>query len=179
MDTHSALTPYQWYNRGIGSFHALHAIVALLVLCRKDTTAIDIAAVARMVRDCLARFTRMAELSSFCTKTLPLLQAILREIESLIRKHPSEGGEDRLTEQRPIEGQGCRLVRPAGAGVPQIDEAVGVGDERHNAPWHEPSNALLLDDDVFDWVAMLTDMQPQQWLSPSTFPLENCTFSGS
>ena len=76
----SSFHPYQWYNRGLGSFHAFHAAVCLSCIC--IDTELDVFsrdALRAGIRDALDRFDRIAKtgLSPTCRKAVPVLKKLL------------------------------------------------------------------------------------------------------
>jgi hypothetical protein len=73
--------PYQWYNHGLGSFHAFHATVCLLYIIRTrdyiDAASRDRAQSA--IRTSVDTFSAIESsgLSHFCTKAAPVLRGLL------------------------------------------------------------------------------------------------------
>jgi hypothetical protein len=73
--------PYQWYNRGLGSFHAFHAAVCLAHICMSGTS-LDTAtktSFAELIRDSLPVFRHFMKtgVSAICTKATPVLEKLL------------------------------------------------------------------------------------------------------
>jgi hypothetical protein len=73
--------PYQWYNRGLGSFHAFHAAVCLAHICT-SATGIDSSTKATLLgelKEALAIFESMAKtgMSVVCRKVAPVLKKLM------------------------------------------------------------------------------------------------------
>ncbi|WJG35743.1 uncharacterized protein FOBCDRAFT_186369 [Fusarium oxysporum Fo47] len=75
--------PYQWYNRGLGSFHAFHAAVCLAHICMSGTNLDPPTKTSfqELVRDSLQVFRYFMEtgISAICTKATPVLEKLLYE----------------------------------------------------------------------------------------------------
>ncbi|RGP60217.1 transcriptional activator mut3p [Fusarium sporotrichioides] len=73
--------PYQWYNRGLGSFHAFHAAVCLAHIYMSGTNldATTKNPFRELVRDSLQVFRYLMEtgISAICTKATPILEKLL------------------------------------------------------------------------------------------------------
>ncbi|KAF7558251.1 hypothetical protein G7Z17_g175 [Cylindrodendrum hubeiense] len=73
--------PYRWYNRGLGSFHAFHAVVFLAYIYGTsmdlDSTALEL--LRREIYDALAVFEQIEHcgLSRICEKATPILKNLL------------------------------------------------------------------------------------------------------
>lgn len=70
--------PYQWYNRGLGSFHAFHAAVFIAYICG-TTTDLDadyVASLRRELESSVTTFDAMAStgMSRICEKAAPILR---------------------------------------------------------------------------------------------------------
>lgn len=80
--------PYQWYTRGLGSFHAFHAAICLVYILRASDDLDP--AVSSLVRDdlenTLAVFEKIERggLSSFCSRATPILRKLLYVPGSLL-----------------------------------------------------------------------------------------------
>ncbi|KAM5350909.1 hypothetical protein ACJ41O_003632 [Fusarium nematophilum] len=79
-----AFRPYQWYNRGLGSFHAFHAAVCLAHICISsgvdDSTK---AALSCELQESLTVFEQIAKtgMSAICRKATPVLKKLLYVIQ--------------------------------------------------------------------------------------------------
>lgn len=71
------LTPFRWYGRGLGSFHAFHAAALLAHLLQTKSVNDDGKVYMDVLQRCLSRFKSLAEYSSVCEKAAPVLQLIL------------------------------------------------------------------------------------------------------
>lgn len=76
-----AFYPYEWYNRGLGSFHAFHAAVCLARICMSGTN-LDTPAkssLQELIRDSLQvfRYFMSTGVSVICTKATPILEKLL------------------------------------------------------------------------------------------------------
>ncbi|KAK7572270.1 hypothetical protein V3481_017465 [Fusarium oxysporum f. sp. vasinfectum] len=73
--------PYQWYNRGLGSFHAFHAAVCLAHICMsgKNLDPPTKTSFQKLVRDSLHVFRYFMEtgISAICNKATPVLEKLL------------------------------------------------------------------------------------------------------
>ncbi|RGP77723.1 transcriptional activator mut3p [Fusarium longipes] len=73
--------PYQWYNRGLGSFHAFHAAVCLAHICLSGPKldAATKTSFANLIRESLPvfRFYIKTGVSAICTKATPVLERLL------------------------------------------------------------------------------------------------------
>ncbi|RKL41545.1 hypothetical protein BFJ72_g5437 [Fusarium proliferatum] len=73
--------PYQWYNRGLGSFHAFHAAVCLAHICMSginlDSSTKN--SFQELIRDSLQVFRYFMEtgISAICTRATPILEKLL------------------------------------------------------------------------------------------------------
>ncbi|KAH7113970.1 hypothetical protein B0J13DRAFT_460615 [Dactylonectria estremocensis] len=76
-----AYRPYRWYNRGLGSFHAFHAIVLLAYIhgtsTDLDSTTLEL--LRRDILDGLAVFEQIEQsgLSKICERATPILKSLL------------------------------------------------------------------------------------------------------
>lgn len=71
------LTPFRWYGRGVGSFHAFHAAVLLIHLLDATSVGEESDLHMGLLQGCLSRFKSLAEYSTFCAKAAPVLQRLL------------------------------------------------------------------------------------------------------
>ncbi|KAJ9413954.1 hypothetical protein QL093DRAFT_2088869 [Fusarium oxysporum] len=73
--------PYQWYNRGLGSFHAFHAAVCLAHICMsgKNLDPPTKTSFQKLVRDSLHVFRYFTEtgISAICNKATPVMEKLL------------------------------------------------------------------------------------------------------
>lgn len=74
-------SPYRWYNRGLGSFHAFHAIVCLIYILGAsddlDPTATNL--LQKDLDTALSVFEEIEQsgLSTFCTRAVPIIRRLL------------------------------------------------------------------------------------------------------
>jgi hypothetical protein len=70
--------PYQWYNRGLGSFHAFHAAVFIAYVCgtNTDLDADYVASLRRELETSVTTFEAIAAtgMSRICEKAVPVLR---------------------------------------------------------------------------------------------------------
>lgn len=71
------LTPFRWYGRGLGSFHAFHAVALLAHLLQSKLTNDDPDISIDLLQRCLNRFKSLAEYSSVCEKAAPVIQLMV------------------------------------------------------------------------------------------------------
>ena len=81
LHENEAFRPYQWYNRGLGSFHAFHAAVFIGYLC-KTSTDLSLEARVGLKRDlssALVTFEAIKDtgMSRICEKVAPILKKLL------------------------------------------------------------------------------------------------------
>lgn len=69
--------PYQWYNRGLGSFHAFHGAVVLATVMLHPEAGEDTLGIWDALQGCLARFEALSARSNICTKGISVLRALL------------------------------------------------------------------------------------------------------
>ncbi|KAI8655259.1 Zn(2)-C6 fungal-type domain-containing protein [Fusarium keratoplasticum] len=84
--------PYQWYNRGLGSFHAFHAAVCLAHICTSgmsvEASTKDV--LRRELQGALEIFEQMAKtgMSAVCQKATPVLKKLIGMIAPQEIQHP-------------------------------------------------------------------------------------------
>lgn len=129
---------YQWYHRGIGSFHAFFASMVLSVLVRESRNVSQISVIQTALGKCVHRFLELSDRSSICKRAIPIL--------------------GHLT--------GCLSPAVNEPFSPISDAARGSTfsgdhseDDSTNSPWANQAQLGML----------LTQMPPEQWLSPSSF----------
>jgi len=71
------MTPFRWYGRGVGSFHAFHAAALLIHLLDLGSIREEGELYINLLQGCLSRFNSLAEYSTVCAKAAPVLQALL------------------------------------------------------------------------------------------------------
>jgi hypothetical protein len=71
------MTPFRWYGRGVGSFHAFHAAALLIHLLDLSSIREDGDLYVNLLQGCLSRFNSLAEYSTVCAKAAPVLQVLL------------------------------------------------------------------------------------------------------
>lgn len=76
------LTPFRWYGRGLGSFHAFHAAALLAHLLQTKFASDDNNVYIDLLQRCLSRFESLAEYSSVCEKAAPVLQVMVNNLLS-------------------------------------------------------------------------------------------------
>lgn len=149
LETHALLhespeyAPFRWYNNGLGSFHAFHAAVVLIALCR-----FDLEEVRPILHQCLARFKIMSELSPLCQKAAPLLQQLLDRVES---NSPHLGERGRSMREYRVSQE---LQTPSSLMGGLSDGATNVysGD--------------------IDWDIIWSEFQAEKWVTPAELPWE-------
>lgn len=67
------LSPFGWYLRGIGSFHAFHAAVSLIAIVASSSWNDD-DSIIFIIRDCTERFETLSSASQICRKAAPVLR---------------------------------------------------------------------------------------------------------
>lgn len=75
--SNQAFTPFRWYLRGIGSFHAFHAAIVLFTLIPRDAPEFCPPQIIKSLDHCLKIFESLAEVSNICFKASPLLRSLL------------------------------------------------------------------------------------------------------
>ncbi|EUC39854.1 hypothetical protein COCMIDRAFT_41711 [Bipolaris oryzae ATCC 44560] len=75
--TKDEFSPFTWYLRGIGSFHAYHAAVSLIAALAERSWGLTHEEVLPMVKECAERFEALTETSIICNKALPVLRQML------------------------------------------------------------------------------------------------------
>jgi hypothetical protein len=71
------MTPFRWYGRGVGSFHAFHAAALLIRLLEISSIGEENDLYTNLLQGCLSRFNSLAEYSTVCAKAAPVLQVLL------------------------------------------------------------------------------------------------------
>ena len=143
--------PFRWYNYGLGSFHAFHAAVILLILCR-DT----LEDVRPALQQCLERFRSMSELSPLCQKAAPLLQMLFDRIDQRTSIASSQRLQQRLHSQESPSNQpftAQQLQTPLSLVGSTVDDSI-----------------LQMTPETLDWNTLLPELQAQQWLTPASLP---------
>lgn len=80
--TKKIFSPFRWYLRGIGSFHAYHAAVSLIAALTERSWGLTHKDVLSMVRQCAERFGALTETSIICNKALPVLRHVLHTMDT-------------------------------------------------------------------------------------------------
>ncbi|RSM03751.1 hypothetical protein CDV31_010370 [Fusarium ambrosium] len=145
--------PYQWYNRGLGSFHAFHAAVCLAHICTSgmsvDASTKD--ALRRELQGSLEIFEQMAKtgMSAVCQKAAPVLKKLLYvpQLTTFLKLTETSG---MIT---PQESQ-----HPAPSMAPD--------SPAHQTAVNSHQSGLEFLEEPID------NLAPQQWLSPSTMGWE-------
>lgn len=71
------MTPFRWYGRGVGSFHAFHAAALMTHLLNLDSIGDESELYINLLQGCLSRFNSLAEYSTVCAKAAPVLRVLL------------------------------------------------------------------------------------------------------
>jgi hypothetical protein len=71
------MTPFRWYGRGVGSFHAFHAAALMTHLLNINSVGNESELYINLLQGCLSRFNSLAEYSTVCAKAAPVLQVSL------------------------------------------------------------------------------------------------------
>ena len=71
------MTPFRWYGRGVGSFHAFHAAALMIHLQDLSSMRDEGEVCINLLQGCLSRFVSLAEYSTVCAKAAPVLQVLL------------------------------------------------------------------------------------------------------
>ncbi|EOA84517.1 uncharacterized protein SETTUDRAFT_81226, partial [Exserohilum turcica Et28A] len=66
-------SPFRWYLRGIGSFHAYHAAVSLMAILTERSWDLAHRDILSSVKQCVDRFGTLAETSIIYSKAVPVL----------------------------------------------------------------------------------------------------------
>jgi hypothetical protein len=77
MNETPEMTPFRWYGRGVGSFHAFHAAALMTHLLNIDSIGDESELYINLLQGCLSRFNSLAEYSTVCAKAAPVLQILL------------------------------------------------------------------------------------------------------
>jgi hypothetical protein len=70
-------SPFRWYHRGLGSFHAFHATVTILATYFSAPHEMSLQEVTQLIQPCLDRFEAMADLSLICRRAAPVVRHLL------------------------------------------------------------------------------------------------------
>ncbi|KAK5018770.1 hypothetical protein LTR16_001043 [Cryomyces antarcticus] len=70
-------SPFRWYNQGLGSFHAFHAAVVLVVVLATADDSIQYHDTTQVLENSVRIFERMASRSRVCAKAAPVLRCLL------------------------------------------------------------------------------------------------------
>lgn len=70
-------SPFGWYLRGIGSFHAFHAAVSLITVIASHPWEGSYGDAISAVKDCAARFDRLNGVSLICDRASPVLRFLM------------------------------------------------------------------------------------------------------
>jgi hypothetical protein len=73
----SEFAPFQWYNQGLGSFHAFHAAIVLFVVLVTAENVVQSYEMKQTLESSLVIFAAMAERSNICKKATPILRFLL------------------------------------------------------------------------------------------------------
>ena len=69
--------PFQWYNRGIGSFHAFHGAIILLVVLAQTEITVERFETRQMLESSTQVFEEMSHRSAICAKAATILRSFL------------------------------------------------------------------------------------------------------
>lgn len=173
------LAPFRWFNRGVGSFHAFHAAVVLVMLRQKGMEEDCRESIEPALQDCFMRFMSMSELSPFCVKAAPLLQAFIEQIQITGQRNNGiyGGGSSNSILRHSLHEPGIALgannVHSPDEARPLSRPTWSTSNRTTSTSDHrETSSSEDYDASNPNWDLLLSDMQPQQWLSPAVFPLD-------
>ncbi|KAK5170675.1 uncharacterized protein LTR77_005265 [Saxophila tyrrhenica] len=165
LEVHAALneapelSPFRWYGRGLGSFHAFHAATLLTHLLRIQFAQEETSDCVNLLKRCLRRFESLAEYSAVCTKALPVLQALVHSL-------PAQAEETRLSGPKETSQQPHSLS----AMLPR------QGQPYQALPtYHGQAHNAMHDTTCYDLNALLWRSPPQQWLTPANLPWADWT----
>ncbi|KAH7396090.1 hypothetical protein BKA66DRAFT_258254 [Pyrenochaeta sp. MPI-SDFR-AT-0127] len=82
FSSRAEFSPFGWYLRGIGSFHAFHAAVSLIAILTGHPWNEAFGDLLPLIQDCVHRFETLAEVSLICEKASPVLRYLLNTIET-------------------------------------------------------------------------------------------------
>ena len=71
------MTPFRWYGRGVGSFHAFHAAALMAHLLHSIPVGEESEQYINLLQGCLSRFNSLADYSTVCAKAAPVVQVLL------------------------------------------------------------------------------------------------------
>jgi hypothetical protein len=70
-------SPFSWYHRGLGSFHAFHAIVTILLIYFLEPRELSSYEINEMIQPSLNRFEGMTDRSLICRRASPVIRHLL------------------------------------------------------------------------------------------------------
>lgn len=160
----SHFAPFAWYNRGLGSFHAFHAAIVLIVVlaeCEDMTLASEL---RQMLNECEDRFNKMADLSPICRKAAPVLRHLLyvRDVMNgvdkyltFLRRSISSSSNSPPSADTANAGYAGALPNAGRAATAAYCSATNLDPLANNADLPGNVNTLL------------EHFTPQQWINPA------------
>ncbi|KAL4768979.1 hypothetical protein BDW60DRAFT_112224 [Aspergillus nidulans var. acristatus] len=136
---------YKWYNSNQGSFHAFHAAVILCVMLMYPENQYEAADIKEILWKSLDVFASLSNRSNFCSKAVPVLRLIIDSASSKSPHHRQPQPQRTLSPVDPTGNSGLLTPTTPTSGFP-----------------HSPME--------FFTESLLTRLQPQNWLSPSSMP---------
>ncbi|KAH7092401.1 hypothetical protein FB567DRAFT_237088 [Paraphoma chrysanthemicola] len=154
FSTSTTLSPFNWYLRGICSFHAFHASVTLIAILTSNTWNEQCTDILTWVQECVTRFETMVDMSSICEKAAPIMRRLVSTVETW-----SIGLSDHsLTSQ---------LLSESGESA---SEPLVSPDPHHPSAWPNDNNNLPGDVDQipqFYVENIFSRLDPNLWMTPS------------
>lgn len=77
MNEMPEMTPFRWYGRGVGSFHAFHAAALLVHISYTNPIREEGDVHINLLQKCSSLFDSLSEYSTVCAKTAPVLRLLL------------------------------------------------------------------------------------------------------
>ncbi|KAL2872299.1 Zn(II)2Cys6 transcription factor [Aspergillus lucknowensis] len=138
---------YKWYNSGLGSFHAFHAAVILCVMLMYPENQYEANDIKNLLWNSLDVFASLSNRSNFCSKAVPVLRRIIGAAcsESHHRQQRQQQQQQPLLTP-PLNMDGG-ILTPTTPPVSYVQSPVECISE-----------------------ALLGQLHPQNWISPSSIP---------
>ncbi|KAK3617019.1 hypothetical protein LTR56_025563 [Elasticomyces elasticus] len=155
LNTTQELATFRWYGRGLGSFHAFHAAVILVSLISGNMGDQDRAQGLEALSACASRFEDMKDLSTTSAQAAPILRTLISRLS-----WASQTGSSKANQFSNGEPASCanHLL------TPEEHRDSGYIQQQWNGDFQ-------LNDE--DWIALLDQVAPQQWLTPSSIPWDH------
>ncbi|KAL4987214.1 hypothetical protein BDW68DRAFT_188210 [Aspergillus falconensis] len=144
---------YKWYNSNQGSFHAFHAAVILCAMLMYPENQYEAADIKDLLWKSLDVFTSLSNRSNFCSKAVPVLRLIIDTACSKFPHHRQPQPQHTLSPVDPTSNDGLLTPTTPTSGFPR-------------SPME------------FFTESLLTRLQSQNWVSPSSVPWDgwDCLF---